>query len=87
MFVGIITRSTEFVVMSPEGLYKCTRMQKAPDDSAYDPQCIEYAKYMVEQYISAGAKSAEVRVRMPIDNTGLVLSADVPTAGGSFDAN
>ena len=42
MFVGIITRSTEFGVTSSEGLYKCTRMQKAPEDSAYDPKCVEY---------------------------------------------
>ena len=56
VFGGIITCSTAFIVMNSEGLYKCTIMQKAPEDSVYDPKCVGYASYNVEQYIFAGAK-------------------------------
>ena len=54
MFVGIITHGTEFVVTNSEGLSKCAGLQKVPDDSAYDQQCVEYANYNVEQYVLPG---------------------------------
>ena len=40
--------------MDEHVLYKCTRMQtKAPSASAYDPNCIDYARYGYEQYVNA----------------------------------
>ena len=84
VFIGIITRSTEFIVMDEHGLYKCTRMQKAPNDSAYDPKCIEFAKYDVEPYINAGAKSSDMRVRMPRVADEMAPAAAIPTSGGGF---
>ena len=61
--VGIITRSTESIVIDDHGLFKCTRVQKAPPESACDPKCQEYAYCSYDQFINAGAKSSDVRVR------------------------
>ena len=84
VLVGIITRSTEFVIMNESGLYKCTRVQKSPNDTAYDSNCIEYAKFTHEQYVTAGAKSSGARVRMAHSDEHLVPAAGLPTSGGGF---
>ena len=84
VMVGIITRSTEFIIMNENGLYKCTRVQKAPNDIAYDSNCTEYAKFTYEQYVNAGAKTSGVRVRLANPDEQLVPAAGLPTSGGGF---
>lgn len=71
-------------MMDEHGLYKCTRAQKAPCNSAYDTKCLDYVQYSYEQYINAGAKSSDVKVRLHVAEDGLVPAADTPTAGGKF---
>ena len=84
VLVGVITRSTEFIIMNEHGLYKCTRIQKAPNNIAYNSSCVDFAKYTYEQYISAGAKTSGLRVRMANPDEHLTPAAGAPTSGGGF---
>ena len=66
VFVGVECKSGEYLVINAEGLFKCNRVMKRPIENAFDPNCIEYATVGIDEYVSAGARTApDTRVRVP----------------------
>ena len=62
-FLGVISRTTEFLIGTPEGIIKCTTIKRVPDDQAYDRACLEVMKTTYYQYLKDGASSTTGRCR------------------------
>ena len=41
--VGIISRTTEYVLMDKDGIYKTINVKRFPEGRDYNPKCLEWA--------------------------------------------
>ena len=57
IFLGVVWRSGEFIIGTPDGIFKCRTVEPRPNETAYDPRCIEYIKHGYRDYILSGAKT------------------------------
>ena len=67
VFLGYIWRSTEYIVGTSEGVYKCRTIRRKNVESSYDPSCVEYLKATYSDYVLKDAKSSVVATRFPGD--------------------
>ena len=58
IFLGYAWRSTECLVGTREGIYKCRTIKRRPAETAYDPNCTEYLTTMYDDYVMKGAKTS-----------------------------
>ena len=72
IFLGVVWRSGGFLIGTREGIFKCKTVKARPEESAYDPECIDYIKKEYSSYVVEGAKTkgatatfAEPRVLPP----------------------
>jgi len=57
IFLGYIWRSTEYILGTAEGIYKCRTVRRRPEETSYDPECIDDLKIHYDDYFLKGAKS------------------------------
>ena len=62
-FLGVISRTTEYLIGTADGVIKCAHLKRLPKERAYDPACLDEVKCTVYEYIKDGAKSTVKRVR------------------------
>ena len=58
IFLGYAWRSTECLVGTRDGIYKCRTIKRRPAETAYDPNCAEYLVTMYDDYVMKGAKTS-----------------------------
>ena len=58
IFLGYVWRSTECLVGTRDGIFKCRTVKRRPEANAYDPECTEYLKTYYDDYIMKGAKTS-----------------------------
>ena len=63
VFLGVIWRTTEFIIGTADGVFKCRTIKQRVAENAYDPKCLEYIKVSYADYVLSGAKSQGARVR------------------------
>ena len=80
VFLGYIWRSTEYIVGTSEGVYKCRTIRRKNVGSAYDPSCVEYLKATYNDYVLKDAKSSVVATRFP----GNKVAEEIPMRGRDF---
>ena len=61
--LGVIWRTTEYIIGTDEGSFKCATVKARPEERAYDPKCIDYITVPYDQYILEGASSQGARLR------------------------
>ena len=44
IFLGHIWCSTEYIIGTADGIYKCMTVRRRPEETSYDPECIDYLK-------------------------------------------
>ena len=54
---GYIWCSTEYIIGTADGIYKCRTVRRRPEEMSYDPECIDYLKIHYDDYVFKGAKS------------------------------
>ena len=62
-FLGVISRTTEYLIATTEGIVKCASIKRLLDGRAYDPACLEEVTKTFFEYIKEGAKSTMKKVR------------------------
>ena len=72
-FLGVIWRNTEYINGTDEGIFKCATIKDRPEESAYNPKCLDYITVPYDQYVLDGASSQGARLRFaesssPVDN-------------------
>ena len=55
MFFGYVWCSTECLVGSRDGIFKCRTVKRRPEANAYDSECADYLKMYYDDYIMKGA--------------------------------
>ena len=78
IFLGVIWRTTEYLIGTADGVYKCNTVKPRPNGSSYDPQCIEYIKIKYGEYVLGGAKSHGARLRFAEPGEPAVPAGSVP---------
>ena len=63
IYLGVNGRTTEHLVATRDGIFKCRTIRKVPKENMYDKESIEYIKVTVAEYIKNGAKATVPRVR------------------------
>ena len=58
MFVGIETRSSEYLFVNETGIYKGRSMKRLPRDKAFRVECLEEVKITINGYIDTGARTS-----------------------------
>ena len=58
IFLGYAWRSTECLVGTRDGVFKCRTVKRRPEELAYDPECTSYLKTFYDDYVMSGAKTA-----------------------------
>ena len=57
IFLGCIWRSTEYIIGTADGIYKCRTVRRRPEETSYDPECIDDPKIHYDDYVLKGAES------------------------------
>ena len=57
IFLGYIWRSTEYIIGTADGIYKCRTVRRRPEETSYDPECIDDLKIHYDDYVLKGAQS------------------------------
>ena len=57
IFVGMIHRTTEYVLMDKDGIYKTVNVKRFAEGSEYDAKCLEWARTPIDEFVNKGAKS------------------------------
>ena len=60
IFLGYVWRSTEYIVGTRDGIYKCRTVRRKAEEQAYDPECIDYLKLSYNDYVMKGAKTVVI---------------------------
>ena len=56
-FSLVVWRSGEFLIGTRDGIFKCQTVKARPEQSAYDPECIDYIVKNYNAYVLEGAKT------------------------------
>ena len=66
LFVGVIARSTEYVLMNEEGIFKTENIKRFAAGNEYDETCLEWAKTPIDDFVNKGALTrARTMTRLP----------------------
>ena len=57
IFFGYLWRSTEYIVGTTDGIYKCRTVRRKPEETPYDPECVKQLRIHYNDYVVKGAKS------------------------------
>ena len=63
VFVGMVNRSQEFLIMAKDAVYKVRTVRKIANEYAYDRECLDWATWKFEDYVKKGAKTLKNKVR------------------------
>ena len=78
VFVGVESRSSEYLIVNKHGLYKCRTMRRLPRDKAFIEQSIDDVKHGLETYIKKGAQTTlavrQGELAAPGNDAGRVLA-------------
>ena len=83
VFLGVIWRTTEFLIGTPEGLFKCRTVKQRTEEAAYDGECLNYVKSSYNDFVLEGAKSTGATVRFADPSTPVSRPDIVPTRTGA----
>ena len=61
--VGIVNRSTEYLIATKDGIISCSTVRRLPDNEAYDKKCIEEIDIKYADYVKTGFWTALIAVR------------------------
>ena len=84
LFLGVIWKTTEFIIGTPEGIFKCQTVKQRPEESCYDPACIDDMITTYNDYVLSGAKSKGAKLRFADPSVGVVPSTPVARAGNEW---
>lgn len=70
IFLGVVWRSSEYIIGTREGVLRCRTVKPRPEETAYDPECIEYITASYSSYMLEGARTKGAKLR---------FAKDVPT--------
>lgn len=62
-FLGVISRTTEFLIGNKSGIFKCRTIRKMTKEKAYDDNILDIIKVGYLEYIMDGARTTPPRVR------------------------
>ena len=62
--VGINGKTTEYLVVTADGVFSCATIRRLPDEEAYDPECINMINITYREYVLGGASSSQVGVQL-----------------------
>jgi len=62
-FIGINSRTTEYLIAKGSGIFSTTTIRRHQDDKAYDPEIVKEVTILHRDYVMDGAKSTPVGVR------------------------
>ena len=84
IFLGVVWRTTEYIIGTPEGIFKCNTVKQRPEEAAYDSSCMNYITASYNDYILDGARTtgATVRFADPKARVGPAIG-DIPTRSGA----
>ena len=63
IFVGVICRTQEMILMTKDGLFKTINVKRQTEENQYDKECLEWAKTKIDDFVDKGAQSRP-RVRL-----------------------
>ena len=63
IFVGVDPRTSEALMISEEGFFKCRTVRRIPREYAFDAKCLEEAKTPMDEFVNKGAMSSFPEVR------------------------
>ena len=58
IFVGVDPRTSEALVISAEGLFKCRTVRRVIREDAFNPKWLEEAITPIDEYVQKGAKTS-----------------------------
>ena len=58
IFLGHEWRTTECLVATKDGIFKCRTVRRRPEEISYDGDCTDYLKISYEEYVLKGARTA-----------------------------
>ena len=56
IFLGYEWRTTEYIVGTAEGVFKCRTIRRQAEEVAYDPECMDYLTIPYDEYVLKGAR-------------------------------
>ena len=62
-FIGINSRTTEYLIAKGSGIFSTTTIRRHQDDKAYDPEIVKEVTTLHRDYVMDGAKSTPMGVR------------------------
>ena len=75
IFLGYEWRTTEYIVGTAEGVFKCRTIRRRAEEVAYDPECMDYLSIPYDEYVLKGARTT------PIGNS---VKSNLPAAVGEI---
>jgi hypothetical protein len=84
IFLGVIWRTTEFIIGTPEGIFKCQTVKQRPEESCYDPACVDYITTTYNDYVLTGAKSKGAKLRFADPSVDVAPSGPVARSGNEW---
>ena len=82
VLLGYVWRSTEYIVGTKDGVFRCRTVRRRAEEVAYDPECVDFLKISYNEYVLKGAKTAPLiafpRSGVPED------PAPIPMRGREF---
>ena len=60
IFVGVVGRSSEYLVIKGDEVYKCLTVRRRAEGEAYTPECLKDARADYFEYVKRGASTSKV---------------------------
>ena len=76
VFLGYIWRSTEYLIGTKDGIFRCRTIKRKAEEVSYSSDCFGFVKIKYDEYIMKGAKT-RLHVTEPIG----VSIDEIPTRG------
>ena len=82
IFLGYEWRTTEYLVGTAEGVFKCRTVRRRAEETSYDPDCVDFLTVTYDGYILKGARTTPLEpvVRMAAPDP----AREVPVRGRDF---
>ena len=82
IFLGVIWKTNEYIIGTREGVFKCCTVKTRPEETAYDPECIDYVTTTYEDFVLQGAKSEGAKRRFAEPSATPVAAPSIMARGG-----
>ena len=76
VFLGYVWRSTEYLIDTTEGIFRCRTVKRRAEEIAYDASCFDFLKTNYDEYILKGARN-KLHATEPVG----MAKEDIPTSG------